>query len=157
MSLSHKIWHFSKGCFFPGHWGRWESLRTSPLWASSWLATALQVSWHSPTGFPSQMFWRLLSGAGLKSWWGSMSDSKPSVLREIVLGLICLPPVCCCTGVVYGEAVSQILLPTLMWSSHLTDVNGSLCHFLGSPPRGIFSYIAIDAMCLWEEVMSTSS
>lgn len=45
-----------------------------------------------------------------------------------------LPLTCgllCCGGI-YGNIVSQPLLPTLIWSSsHLTDVTVSLCQFLG--------------------------
>lgn len=56
----------------------------------------------------------------------------PSVLGELSPGFD-FPPACvllCCGGV-YGNIVSQALLPALMWSSsHLTDVNMSLCPFL---------------------------
>lgn len=85
----------------------------------------------------------------------------PSVLGELSPGFD-FPPACvllCCGGV-YGNIVSQPLLPALMWSSsHLTDVNMSLCPFLVVFfffSEKIFPSIVIDSMCLWEEVRSRS-
>lgn len=85
----------------------------------------LSVSWNKPSWLPKLDVWGAhLSGAGLKSW-GADGWFKPLLLREKLKVLSSLLTVGhhCVGGGVYGETMSQPLLPASVWVfSHLPDV-----------------------------------
>lgn len=85
-----------------------------------------------------------------------MLGPNPSLLREKLGTLSSLSIVCyCARSGVYGKPVSQLFLPISMWVfSCSPNVQESSEGIL---LERIFSRVAVDSVCLWEEVCSASS
>ena len=88
-----------------------------------------------------------------------MLGSSPSVLREMLGVVSSLPIVCCCAwDGVYGEIVTQPLLPdsvcvlfSFVWCVGVTQL------FSGFRSEGTVPQVAVGLVCLREEVSSGAS
>lgn len=118
MSLPHtKSGHPLISHFHPGPWGGWlcacKPFKSCFSNHYSCGSCGCKPHWFSKI----DVLGAHLSGTGLKSWGYLMWGSNTSLLRDKLWVLSSLPTVgCCAGGKVYGQVVSQPLLPTLMWA-----------------------------------------
>lgn len=151
MNLFH-IWCISKWYFCAGLWAD-ESMyelfknRLSSLHGSTVL---LDVNL---TGFQSQMFWGLVSLTYLPRI-GMPDVMHKSLCREKLL-MKSLPIVSCCAGKFLARPYFFLFYPS--WCDPLIPCCGKTVQLVfGSFSEEIFPYVAIDLLCLQEEVSSGS-